>query len=221
MTVDFNIIDAGNSIIYIEDNSVYDEEYQYCSKDELAIVNIVEKITTTGSKIIGVYDEDMITLPSDGMFKIYHVIIPTGNWLNTHQADSCASNIYIYQNNRFYKYIDSNLRKVRTEEIIEINPDSNTTVYYNYKEIFNTDYLKACMFQVNEVSLSTCQSTSDICGNGKNCKRNHLQSIINMLDYYVQCSMQFEAQRFLEDFNTCFNFCGNQEGNTKPCGCHG
>ena len=96
MTVDFNIIDAGNSIIYIEDNSVYDEEYQYCSKDELAIVNIVEKITTTGSKIIGVYDEDMITLPSDGMFKIYHVIIPTGNWLNTHQADSCASNIYIY-----------------------------------------------------------------------------------------------------------------------------
>jgi hypothetical protein len=61
------------------------------------------------------------------------------SWLETNPIP--YDNIYLYANNGIYKY-NGEFIKVSLDELLEINPNSKTTINYAEEDFFNTDNLE-------------------------------------------------------------------------------
>ena len=227
MISSFNIIEG--SPIYIEDCSEYKQDrnalpYSQFVKEDIQEINVLIKITldNLNGKVLSI-NKDELTIPSDGWYRIVHLLIPTFNWLNLVNSEVLSSynNIYVYSNDNFYKYVNHQLTKVSIEEILEINPNSKTTISISSQDVFNTDNLEKCMIGLNDLSYKFCEHKEDACQTDRNCKRNHTWHILNVIRRYVDCGNNVEALRLLEEFTSCINWCSTSSSSkvTNKCNC--
>ena len=139
MKVCFDIIEDSESKIFIEDKSEFGTSLKDTfTKENTVALNILQEITLEKVNTLGIY-LDEITIPRDGWFKVIHLILPTESWLVDNSIP--YDNIYLYTNNGIYKY-DGELRKVSITELLEINPNSKTTINYAEEQFVNTDNLE-------------------------------------------------------------------------------
>lgn len=185
----YNLIEENNQLI-IEDTS-----------PDIVYYNILEEITTKGTKVITTTLNNALNIPHDGWFKLKRIGIPT------QIEKSYKSNNYVFIEGKIYKVRGEELEKTNILELLEINP-STTNLVYAEEEFFNTNYLESCMLKLNNLPLNQCSNKSDPCS-PNNCKRNHIWHIVNMLKYYIHCSDIYKAQNLLEMFNQCFSWCSS------------
>lgn len=222
MKVCFDIIEDSESKIFIEDKSEFGTSLKDTfTKENTVALNILQEITLEKVNTLGIY-LDEITIPRDGWFKVIHLILPTESWLVDNSIP--YDNIYLYTNNGIYKY-DGELRKVSITELLEINPNSKTTINYAEEEFFNTDNLEQCVINLAEFKVIDCgNSESDPCS-PENCKRDYMWHALNVIKYYIKCGNPKEALKLLNTLNTCIDFCsGNSSGSCclpKKCSCNG
>lgn len=222
MKVCFDIIEDSNSKIFIEDKSIFGTSLKdtFTSENTIAL-NILQEITLDKVNTLGIF-LDEITVPRDGWFKIIHIILPTESWLETNPIQ--YDNIYLYTNNGIYKYVNENLIKVSLSELLEINPNSKTTLNYAEEDFFNTDNLEQCIVNLANYKVIDCgNSKEDPCGPG-NCKRDYLWHALNIIKYYLKCGNPKEALKLLNTLNTCIDFCSNNSSGgcclPKKCSCN-
>lgn len=232
MDVCFELQELNNSIVQIEDTSLYKEEtnslpYNVFAEEDVSVLNILTKVELDSEQVLSVNKEE-IKIPSDGWFKITHLVLPTFRWLQSvdEKILKYFNIIYVYSNNDFYKYIDHQLERVNIEEILEINPNSKTTISSSSQEIFNTYYLEECLKRANSQYLYFCKQKNDDCGDSRNCRRNHIWHLLNIIKHYIECGNNLEALRLLNEINSCIDLCKKEEADDccnvpKQCGCNG
>ena len=181
-------------------------------------------------------DTDYFDLPTDGLFKVTHIILPTKVWLdyviaNDKPALDIYTLIYYYDNGLFYKYSEEEIKEVTIEEILMVNPappikptDKTTTIIRSDKNTFNLYNLESCFYTLNKSLLSSL-----IGGCVKNLQDNS-QSVfnrdliwmsINVIKYLLGLQQLYEAQRILDQITGCGGLCQPASSTVKinPCGC--
>nr|DAN43732.1 MAG TPA: hypothetical protein [Caudoviricetes sp.] len=178
-------------------------------------------------------DETTVTLNKDGLFSISHIIIPTTEWLQkeNQKPDNTLSSyatIYVSDGSSIYKYTDGQLVECPALELAERNPDG-TTISISEKSTFSICYLSKCFVTLcNEIlnmNLSKCRSkNTDL--EDLTFKRDFVWMTINVIKYLVSLGQLVEAQRILEETDTCNGICNsiNIENKTltgrSGCGCN-
>lgn len=103
------------------------------------------------------------------------------------------------------------------EEVKKVSSDG----WYNDngKNFFVLDQIKKCLQSLTEESLEhyklLCKSNNEVYR--LQFKRDLIQSLINMIEYYIHCRNFIKAQQILEEYSSCFKFC--QDINKSDCGC--
>ena len=133
----------------VESTSSY-EYYKYFKSvtiNSLYKVNVDNKVHIKDD--INLHQEDIDTcqfiLQDDGYYVDYHIVLPTIDWYNeiTPEYKEYFSAIYIYNEGKIYKEIDSELQETSIEEIIERNVEG-TTIIRCKLDIFFTGNLQKC-----------------------------------------------------------------------------
>ena len=154
-------------------------------------------------------DEVKVDISKDGNYRISHIIIPTTEWLQ--------------------KEIDNEgLVECPALELAERNPDG-TTISISEKNTFSICYLSKCFVTLcNEIlnmNLLKCKSKNADLDN-LIFKRDFVWMTINVIKYSVSLGQYAEAQRILEQVNTCNGFCDSINNKYKTlnrssgCGCN-
>ena len=201
---------------------------------ETYTINVLEYIRTSKQQVLHTsinnhsqeVDIDYIELPQDGNYKIYHIIIPSIQWLNNlidenSELLSQYNIIYVTDGNTIYKYIDKVLEPVTPEEIIRVN-SAKTTLSKDFKEIFSIDklyecYLNLCSIIYNKLLKESCFKIDD---NQIIFNRDFLWMLINCIKYNINFGYYKEAQRLLEKLDRCTSICKNKiKFNDHECGC--
>lgn len=227
MDICFNIIED-QSNLYIEDTTIYKEDRNslpynsFLEEDTVKLELLIQKTSNNmEGKLIQTSNSGNLQVTKDGWYKIVHLVLPTFSWLQTVSGKilDYYNNIYVWSNSQVYKYVDHQLKQVDILELLEINQNSRTTVNYSSKEIFNISNLEKCVVNLNNMNIKDCGNKQDPCEK-KNCRRNHVHHLINIINYYVHCGDIHEALSLLESFNSCFEFCKSESNNYGKCGCY-
>lgn len=251
----FNICSAEDCRIRITDRTQEDEQYIPESiTDQLSLegyyynnkfkysqtytVNIIQHTTTKDSEIVAtlftqhcVYlDEVYYKLNKDGYYTIYHIILPSVEWLQE-QIDIDSSIltknlvIYVTDGNKIYKYSNGQLEEQDSLVIATINTEG-TTISRSDGDTFAIGHLFKCYIKVCKAIFSDLDfrclkhpNTEDL-----TFKRDFLWMTINVIKYYTDFGQLLEAQRLLEEVNYCNGLCNDTSYITKGirnCGCGG
>lgn len=208
---------------------------------ETVTVNVVQLNKTDETELIKSViiphitedDETIVNLTKDGFFNVSHIVIPTTEWLqkeidNPNNTLASYSTIYVSDGSGILKYIGGQLVECPALELAERNPEG-TTISIGEKSTFSICYLSKCFVTLcNEIlnmNLSKCKS--------KNAdledwifKRDFVWMTINVIKYLISLGQLAEAQRILEDTDTCNGICSsiNTESKTltgrSGCGCN-
>lgn len=210
-------------------------------------VNILIQNTTKEQSIINTYlandsiDESEFNLSNDGFYTIYHVIIPTLEWLKQAITDVSEmikyDNIYVTDKKQIYKYYykTNKLIPIDSQEILEINCNSKTNIISEHKDLFLYYYLRNCLINFLDYDfqnlIKNCSdkkySINGNCCNSRTLsnkeikfRRDIILMFLNLIKYYVYCEKYYTAQELLEEFINCYGYCSdNIKINT--CNCHG
>lgn len=213
------------------ENSDSYEKYKYSESCTLNIItyesNGVESLFATKvSNHTDLDDTVKVELQNDGIYNIYHVILPTKEWLqdkinNNKDFLDYYTNIYVIDGEQVYKYKDEEYKTCNVEEIIEINP-YKTTLLKSSKSIFSTYNLYQCYLNLclNLFDPSLCKG----CNKDQNTelifKRDFVWMALNIIEYYVELDLLYEAEKVLLDINSCNGFCPTINIKKKQnCGC--
>lgn len=176
-------------------------------------------------------DEQYIKLDQDGYYTIYHIILPTVQWLEeelkkenniTKQKDF---NIYVTDCKKTYHYCNETktLTEVDSKLISQINYEDTTISricydYFNICKLFEC-YIKLCKSIFNNINLRCINKNSDVSESIFN--RDFLWMTINVIKYHIEKKEFLEAERILESINYCNRFCQQdiQTNKTSGCGC--
>lgn len=191
-------------------------------------LNILQKNTTKGSSLVEsflTYDNDMAyTLTSDGYYTIYHLVIPTVEWLNLNNDDNhlnrkFGEEIYVASGKTILKYNGESYENVTLEELLECKEKSNFGI--EKKDFFSLCIIEQCLQSKIQELLeieNNCSYTSDTPKEELKYRRDMINMFLNMIRYYADCGKYWEAQRLLEKLNNCYQFC-SEEDNTQ-CECN-
>lgn len=202
-------------------------------------INIIEHNATTGSTIETVLytehcsylDEAYYTLTKDGYYTIYHLILPSINWLEEElqKEDSILNSgiaIYVTDGAKIYHYYNGQITEQEPAVIKDINTQE-TTISRIEGDSFSICFLYECYINLckqifnsmNIRCLNQNDNLSDLIF-----KRDFLWMTINVIKYYTDFGNLLEAQRILESVNYCNGMCTEQtiqNNNNYGCGCSG
>ena len=101
---------------------------------------IIQKFSSEDSSIVKNFfvehniGEDIvfpIPIEFDGWFKVSYIVLPTLQWIQKYDSEDISSEynlVYFTNNDKIYKLSGGQYSEVTLAEIIEVNPDSNTTI---------------------------------------------------------------------------------------------
>lgn len=156
---------------------------------------------------------------ADGWYTGYQIEVPTQEWLD-YTMDTCPetlssyNTIYYIADNTLYKYNywDNTTSNVEPVELIK-NPNGITNIKISFIDFFIKDALEAQIISLIEQSFTkdSCKKSSEVCCPCKTDvtsdvieKRDQIQNIIELIDYYVECQDYDSAQELLDQYNDCF-----------------
>lgn len=218
-------------------NELYTENFLYtdCITLNLLIqVNSKEKETLVDSAISTHYfegelpseDITVLSIPSDGLYKVLHILIPTLEKINDNLAELTENyqTIYGYSNGKIYRVRANNtIQEIpNLNELLTLNFDE--TVYSFCEDVytFSLCRLKKCFYQrVGKILDNLC---TDKCAKEDVFERDLIWMALNAIQYCLDIGNFFEAQRILEKVTTCNGICTDAvvtPGKTNDCGCHG
>lgn len=218
--------DIQNVEIYYKQNRFkYSETYT---------INIIQRNKLNSSEILNTYytehcsylDEQHVKIDQDGYYTIYHVILPSIDWLNNELSkdknitSNSDINIYVTDGSKIYKYNNSKLTEVEPKIVSEINIE-NTTIsriesdQFIICKLFQC-YINLCKSIFNNTNLKCLNksNTSELTYN-----RDFLWMSINVMKYYIEKGYFAEAERVLENIDYCNGFCQQDITITKKSGC--
>ena len=217
---------------YLDEDATVVTSFDYFKYSETASLNAIIKVETKKVTLIDVlldnHQEDIdsvtFTVDKDGYYTVDHVVIPTVAWWQNASQEyrDYYETIYVTDGEKVYKQ-DANgtLVECTVKEILERNV-SGTTIQKCRVDIFYTAGLQNCYIwyckQIFDNLLNTCDK-------GKYqdylYARDMIWMTLNIIDYLVGFKQYLEAQRILENFETCGGYCKDLSI-TKPlagCGC--
>lgn len=169
-------------------------------------------------------DEDVtfFKIASDGYYIVNHIILPTKECIESIMAkdqnfDEFYDAIYTSDGEVIYKYTTEGWVEVDVKELLRNN--YSTTISISSKEIFSTCKLWDCYVNICKILLASprCkdQNNSELIFN-----RDVVWMTLNVINYYTSKDQMHEAQRILDDVNSCNGFCKDSSIITKSkCNC--
>lgn len=251
MNLTFNICDIGNRQIRIQDFTQEGDEYvpenledtnysilRYFNYkySETCTINVLQHNTSSKQSLYSVIytdhssylDEAIIPINKDGYYTVYHMVLPTVDWLKDKLKNpefdlSIYSSIYVTDGQKVYKAVDTVLQECDITEITQVNI-YNTTISRCEKELFHFYDLYSCYINMcNDIfnkSILRCpdknQDLKDIRYN-----RDFIWSAINVIKFYIENNEYESAQLLLEKLDSCNGICKQQtkNGQMYKCGC--
>lgn len=140
---------------------------------------------------------------------------PNGNSYD-YGSDIIASEV----DNQLYgnEYIE-NIEEVDLKELIQV--ESGVSLVKTQQDTFSICYLNNCFLKIcqdiyNNMSFNKCKKPDS----SLTFNRDFLWMLINVIKYNLDLGYTMEAQRVLDEFNTCGNNICNQSSNINyGCGC--
>ena len=205
--------------------------YHKFKYSQTCTINVLKYISVKEEQLLNVFysphihESDSIRIPldRDGFYAIYHLVLPTIEWLDVAKGDDLKhyNLIYVTDGHQIYKYYDGNLFVVNPIEVIEVNP-YNTTISISNFEIFSIDWLKHCYASASRQIMDAYRGKCPTIDSTMKFNRDFLWMTINVIEYYLEWGMYSEAQMVLEDLR-CHQFCPESTEISKdkksPCGC--
>lgn len=235
-----NVILTGLSYdeeLYLSEASKVQPYYKF-KYSETITINVVELNKVNETKVTDVavslhesdMDESHIPIKTDGHYRIYHVILPTKEWLdNIIETDKSFlefyDRVYVADEKGIYKYSNDNIESATIEEIIMQEVTDKTTISMAIKEMFSICQLWKCYVNICQnlfdSDLNKCTNKSSDLDTLK-FNRDFVQMTINVLQYYVAKEQLEEAERLLEQVEGCNSVCSQSftvKGKSHDCGC--
>lgn len=251
MNLTFSICDIGDKNIRILDTTQDGDEYVPEDLDEnkynivryfnykyteTCTINILQynatsKVSIASTKFTdhnSFLDEAVMRIDKDGYYTLYHMVIPTIDWLedrltNEEYDMGVYEGIYVTDCVNIYKVVDQQLLPCSYEELMT-TPTENTTISRCVRDLFYYHdlyycYINLCNQVFNKYILSCPEKSSD--NNIYRYNRDLLWSTINVLRFYVENGDYESAQLLIEKLDSCNGICKQQVKNESmsECGC--
>lgn len=251
MNLAFNICDIGNRQLRIQDFTQEGEEYvpedlqetEYSivryfnyKYSETCTINIIQYNSTSESTIqystytdhSSYLDEAIIPITKDGYYTIYHIVLPTIEWLQNRLQDpdfdlATYAGVYVTDGAHIYKLVQDSLQECTELEVVQVNT-YNTTIsrceksLFHFYDLYNC-YINLCNDIFNKSILRCPDKNQDLKDTRYN--RDFIWSAINVLKFYVEREEYESAQLLLEKLDSCNGICKQQvrNGQVSKCGC--
>lgn len=220
------------------DSSIYDDSLYYKYSDTVT-VNVLIQVGTKEVTFIDalIHEHEKIdnntfkddsctfTVQKDGYYTIDHYIFPTLSWYEWYKESASEefkeeiNRIYIIDEGVIKKVVDGELEETTLREVLEMNLE-HTSIQVEHINVFYTGNLQQCYInyckRIFDHLLNKCR-TSEY--NNDLYARDFIWMTLNIIDYLVQFEQFMEAQRIIEEFNTCGGFCQNAINTPKAGGC--
>ena len=244
MKLKVNVIKKNPCELIIQDHTPYLKEedrdlqvYDTFKISERVGIDVVQKNTLEGTSIYeysvstGV-DPVKISLEFDGWVTIFHIVIPTYDWVlaRLNEGDSILSyydTIYFYHDTKFYKIVNSKENgllqsiEVPIEEIVEVNTHKRTISKFSQDFIFicllENCYINLCKQIMEKGCLRDCADKSFLAD--LIFKRDWVWMTMNVINYLIESNQFEEAQRIIETTGGCNGLCQEELANSKTGGC--
>lgn len=229
---------------YVDEDIVDAEAYYEKNKfkySETCTINFISKTTVSPTEEEEIYepvftdhnsylDEIHYKLNQDGFYTVYHIILPTTEWLNkelekAHSILKSDIEIYVCDCSNIYKYSKGNLHKIEDVDILTSVNTENTTISRTVVNQFSIYDLYKCYITLCKQIF---QNTTFKCFDKINLeditfKRDFIWMTINIIKYYTEMNNFLEAQRLLQKINYCGGICNEKslsKQNNSGCGCN-
>ena len=219
---------------YLNDSIISFRNYTY---EETVTINILKHVNSKEEEVLESYkilphnvdciDECDMDMNQDGLYSVYHIILPNKTWLDnileTSEMDLNSYNIVYYvDNDKIMKYIKGAVEEVDINEILEVN-ELVTTIIKGVKNTFQLCHLMKCFYKLCSNLLTQlperCPSKFEDLDNLRQ-YRDIFWMAINVIKYLLERGQYLEASRILENITQCNQICGNNEKITlKSCNC--
>lgn len=220
-----------------EDNNFYISKKRFKYSDTYT-VNIIKYKAVAEESVLDILitphstdlDEAYYNLKKDGHYIIDHLVIPSVECYERllQDEDNILSEYtlrYATDGINFYKYnIDGVKTSCPVEEIIELNPESDSTISKVSQDTFSicflhNCYLRLCNQQFDKLIKNRCQKQFD-----KNFEVDLIWMAINAIKYNTEFGDTYldAAQAILEDITRCNTVCSQtNKSNNYECNCCG
>lgn len=213
---------------YIDEEVI--TSYDYYRYDQSVTLNAIMKMNVNSITLLDVLlnnhtddiDSCSFKATQDGYYVVEHIILPTFDWYNnaSDEYKSYYKYIYITDGEKLYKEIDGKLEECTVKEIIERNVEG-TTIKKCKIDIFFTGFLQQCYINfcknLFEQLLTTCNRKLL---ENETFSRDFIWMTLNVIDYLIGFKQYMEAQRIIENFQKCGDFCKSVKSKYKhTCGC--
>lgn len=187
---------------------------------------------TENGEIHNVPDKTQFKLDEDGLYRLVHIILPTREWFDLVSEEFGVNNIpyeyiYVYDNLKVYKYTEDGLIQVPFSDVFDRESEEilseESTISLLCNETFTICNTKRCYTKIatkllNKYCPLDCNldAFKDLIY-----KRDLLWMVINVVTYLLELGSFLEAQRIIEQFTRCNNFCKEElkgKGGVS-CGC--
>lgn len=219
---------------YLPEDSWIPKYYNYRYSDCVTI-NIVNQITTQEEKLFKVVfnkhdiqlDESIVELTQDGLYSIYHIVLPTVEWLERVKEEAISmldeyEGIYVSDGNIIYHYSNNQYQKVSPQIISQINT-YKTTISRAENFTFSIWNLQKCYVHLcNEILSDRVLRCTKHINQNIIFNRDLVWMTLNIIKYYTGFKQVYEAQRVLEQINYCHGVCRDSKtklNNQSDCGC--
>ena len=203
-------------------------------------VNVLMKIGTTEITFLdalihehnqlenGVYKDDACTfnLKEDGFYTIDHYIFPNIDWYNWYKNEAPQeykdkiNRVYIIDEGVIKKEVEGVLKETTLREVLEMNLEG-TPIQQEHINTFFTGNMQQCYInyckKLFNALLNKCRTSAY---NEDLYARDFIWMTLNIIDYLIQFEQFMEAEKIVEEFNTCGGFCqDNKYGQHTAHGC--
>lgn len=155
-------------------------------------------------------EASLFSLPNDGKYIVYHIILPTIEWINKFKPQDLYSKysfVYFYQDGAIKKTNDGETyTDVQYQELIQRNP-VGTTIIKASKVDFSTCFLWKCFINYCKIIFKQNKNKCIVKDSDLIFKRDFVWMTINVIKYYIDLGQMEEAQRILEEVIYCNGFC--------------
>ena len=206
---------------YIEDTEAYHQRNKY-KYSETVTINVIVKNTTKESSVVkyivtdhcSYLDEEHFNLSEDGYYTIVHAIIPILEYANV--ESSLVQ--YVWDGEVIHKLTSSKDCEISMEEFAEIVTNQKldgTTISGVALTQFSICHLYQCFINKCQESFKSISPCSTNTYNN----RDLVWMAINIIKYYVELGQLLQAQRLLEQLNSCGELCSESMFQKSDCGC--
>ena len=206
-----------------EDSITLNVLFSETSKGERTYVShdVVEHCTACS-------DQSIFELKQDGLYRVYHKILPIKSWVDNYIASNevVIKDFYYYEDDKFY-YRTKDTEPVEIGILELPKPVASNTIWASRKQTFITPYLNDCFNQLVKHVLSLLGDSCNNCETNEyklvSTNRDIVWMFMNVIKYSLELRQLYEAQRYLEKFWKCNTFCSQNKlnGNINSNGCCG